>query len=178
MRTYRLVAIVAASLLLSACFVSKTPLFSLAEADYPVADGAHFAIHKLGLDGKRLDEAPRHLTVTRKGTDYLYTIDGEEPVTGLMDDIGGGDYIALVRNAGKPGETMYGLLRRKGDGWLRFSPECSDFIRAAGKRGEDRATFNITPSGNNCAFSSYGDLRKAMAALVRYATPDVEYVKE
>lgn len=178
MRTYRLAASLAASLLLSACFVSKTPLFGPGEAEYPVADGARFAIHKLGSDGKRLNEAPRHLTVTRKGPDYLYIIDGEEPVAGLMDDIGGGDYIALVRDAGKPGEAMYGLLRKKGGGWLRFSPECSDFIRAVEKHGEDRTTFNIAPSGNDCAFSSYDDLRKAMAALVRYAAPDMEYVSE
>lgn len=178
MSGYRFAAIFAASLLLSACFVSKKPLFGPAEADYPVADGARFAVYKLDDNGARTGEAPRHVAVTRKGDDYIYTLDGETPMTGLMDDIGGGDYIALVRDAEKPGEAVYGLLRKKGDGWLRYSPECSDFIRAANKHGQDRASFNIAPSGNDCAFSSYEDLKKAMAAEVEYAAPDTEYVKE
>lgn len=174
----RLAAIVAAFLLLAACFVSKTPLFGPAEADYPIADGARFAVYKLDNNGERTSDAPRHVVVARKGADYVYTLDGEEPVAGLMDDIGGGDYIALVRDAEKPGEAIYGLLRRKGEGWLRYSPECSDFIRAASRHGHSRASFNIAPSGNDCAFSSYDDLKKAMAAEVQYAAPDMEYVKE
>ena len=182
MAGYRLTATIgatiAASLLLAACFVSKPPLFGPAEADYPVANGARFAVYKLDDRGERTKDAPHHLTVARKGSDYVYTLDGEEPVAGLMDDIGGGDYIALIRDAEKPGEAMYGLLRRKGDGWLRYSPECSDFIRAVSKHGLDRASFNITPSGNDCSFTSYADLKKAMAAEVQYAAPDTEYVKE
>ncbi|HMM15175.1 MAG TPA: hypothetical protein PKA57_11155 [Parvibaculum sp.] len=174
----RLAAILAASLLLSACFVSKVPLFGPAEADYPVPDGARFAAFKLDDNGSRASAPPRHLTVTRKGADYLYTFDGEEPVAGLLDDIGGGDYIALIRDSEKPGEAVYGLLRQKGEGWLRFAPECSDFIRVAERHGESAGTFNITRSGNDCAFSSYDDLKRALAAAARYTAPDTEYVRE
>lgn len=178
MRLSRLALAAAALLALSACFVSKTPLFGPSEADYPVPAGARFAVYKLDDNGKRTSAAPRHVTVARDGAEYVYTLDGEEPMKGLMDDIGHGDYIAYIRDPQKAGEVLYGVLRKKGDGWLRFSPECSDFIRLANKHGQDRATFHIAPSGNDCAFSSYDDLKKAMAALVEYTAPDAEYVKE
>ena len=174
----RLAAALAACLLLAGCFISKTPLFGPAEADYPIASGARFAVYKLDGNGNRLSDAPRHVTITRKGADYLYTLDGDEPVAGLMDDIGNGDFIALGRGEKPDDAVMYGLFRRKGDGWLRYSPNCSDFARAAAKHGQSRETFNITQSGNDCAFSTYADLKHAMAALVEYSAPDNEYVKE
>jgi len=175
----RLALVAAACLMLAGCFVSKTPLFGPAGADYPIADGARFAVYRLDDNGRRwANEAPRHATVTRKGADYLYTLNGNDPVAGLMDDIGNGDYIGLARDPSKPGEVMYGLFRKHGEGWLRYSPNCSDFARAAAKHGQSRETFHITPSGNDCAFSSYDDLKKAMTALTEYAAPDVEYVKE
>lgn len=174
----RLAAALAACLLLAGCFISKTPLFGPAEADYPISDGARFAVYKLDGNGNRLSDAPRHVTITRKGPDYLYTLDGDDPVAGLMDDIGNGDFIALGRGE-KPGDAvMYGLFRKKGEGWLRYSPNCSDFARAAAMHGQSRETFNITQSGNDCAFTSYTDLKRAMAALVQYSAADNEYVKE
>jgi len=174
----RLAAALAACLLLTACFISKVPLFGPAEADYPISDGARFAVYKLDSNGKRMEDAPRHVTITRKGADYLYTLDGDDPVAGLMDDIGNGDFIALGRGEKPNDAVMYGLFRKKGDGWLRYSPNCSDFARAAAQHGQSRETFNITPSGNDCAFTSYADLKRAMAALVEYSAPDNEYVKE
>lgn len=178
MPAYRLALVAAVCLALAGCFISKTPLFGPADADYPIADGARFMAYKLDDGGRRTADAPRHVVVTRKGSDYLYTIDGEDPVAGLLDDIGNGDFIGLARDPTKPGEVMYGLFRKHGEGWLRYSPNCSDFARAAAKHGQSRETFNITPSGNDCAFASYADLKRAMTALVQYAAPDVEYVKE
>ncbi|HUD50368.1 hypothetical protein [Parvibaculum sp.] len=178
MPRHRFAAVVAGCLMLAACFVSKTPLFGPAEADYPVPDGARFTVHKLDDNGERTNDAPRHLTVSRKGADYLYTLDGEEPVAGLMDDVGDGDYIVLGRDMSKPGEVLYSLFRKKGDGWLRYSPNCSDFARAIAAKGMSRETFNIAPSGNDCAFSNYDDLKRAMRELVKVSAPDNEYVKE
>ncbi len=174
----RLLIVVAAAGLLSACFVSKTPLFTPADADYPIADGARFTVWKIDPLGKRIDDAPDHLTVTRDGADYVYTLRDEKPVKGLMDDIGNGFYIALSRDMTKPGETSYALFHNTGTKWLRYAPVCSDFARLAAEHGKSRADFHIEPSGNNCAFKTYADLKAAMMFEARYGTPNAEYVAE
>jgi hypothetical protein len=174
----RLLAIVAGASLLAGCFISKDDLIAPADADYPIADGAHFAVYKLDAGGKRTGDAPKHITITRKGADYLYVLDHEKPAPGLMDDIGGGNYIAMAHHLDKPHESIYVLFHRTDGNWLRYAPNCSDFARLAAAHGKSRADFHITASGNNCAFSSYEDLKKAMALHIQYAAPDAEYVAE
>jgi hypothetical protein len=178
MSAARWLTLLGACALLSACFISKTPPIAPADADYPITDGTRFAVWKLDPGGKRLEGEPGHLTVTRDGADYVYALRDEEPVKGLMDDVGNGFYIALGRDVTKPGHAVYALFHKTGDKWLRYAPNCSDFARMAAAHGKSRADFHIEANGNDCEFSSYADLKAAMALEAEYATPNAEYVAE
>lgn len=173
----RWLIVLGASVLLSACFISNTPLIAPADADYPIADGARFAVWKLDPGGNRIYDA-EHVTVTRAGADYVYSLRDETPVHGLMKEIAPGAYIVMGRDLTKPGKATYAGLRKDGDRWLRYAPNCSDFARMAAEHGKSRADFHIEASGNDCAFSTYADLKAAMEMHMRYAPPNGEYVAE
>ncbi|HEY4343018.1 MAG TPA: hypothetical protein VGN05_01620 [Parvibaculum sp.] len=173
----RWLIVLGASVLLSACFISDKPLIAPADADYPIADGAHFAVWKLDPGGKRVGEA-EHVTVTRAGADYVYSLRDETPVHGLMNEIAPGTFIVMGRDATKPGKATYAVLRKDGTSWLRYAPNCSDFARLAATHGKSRADFHIAQSGNDCAFPSYADLKAAMEMHLQFATPNGEYVAE
>ncbi|MCE9648390.1 MAG: hypothetical protein K8R18_02090 [Parvibaculum sp.] len=173
----RWLTVLGACALLSACFISDKPLIAPADADYPIADGARFAVWKLDPGGKRTGDV-EHVTVTREGADYVYSLRDETPVKGLMDDIGNDTYIVLARDVTKPGKATYAAFRKDGSRWLRYAPNCSDFARLAATHRKSRADFHIEASGNDCAFSDYADLKAAMEMEVRYATPNGEYVAE
>jgi hypothetical protein len=173
----RWLILLGASALLSACFISDKPLIAPADADYPIADGARFAVWKLDPGGKRTGDV-EHVTMTRDGADYVYSLRDETPLHGLMDEIGPNTFIVMGRDATKPGKATYAAFRKDGNRWLRYAPYCSDFARLAATHGKSRADFHIEQSGNDCAFSSYADLKAAMEIHLQYAPPNAEYVAE
>jgi len=173
----RWLIVLGTSALLSACFISNTPLIAPADADYPIANGARFAVWKLDPGGHRIYDA-EHVTVTRAGADYVYSLRDETPLHGLMKEIAPGAYIVMGRDATKPGKATYAGFRKDGTRWLRYAPNCSDFARLAVEHGKSRADFHIEASGNDCALSTYADLKAAMEMHMRYAPPNGEYVAE
>lgn len=173
----RWLTMLGACALLSACFISDKPLIASAEADYPIADGARFAVWKLDPGGKRTGDV-EHVTVTRAGADYVYSLRDETPVHGLMEGIGADTFIVMARDLTKPGKATYAAFRKDGDRWLRYAPNCSDFARLVATHGKSRADFHIAQSGNDCAFTSFADLKAAMEMHLQYAPPNGEYVAE
>jgi len=160
-------------LALAACFVSAKPLFSEREADYPITDGAIFSVQILNETGEADGEAPQQVTITRDGAYYLYTVKGEdEPLRGLLDDLGDGNYAAVSFDEES---ALYGLYQQRGEKWLRHGMSCSDFEALAAKHGKSGADFGIKSDGNECSFSSYDDLKRALLFQARHGRPDAEY---
>lgn len=174
----RWLTVLGASALLSACFISDAPLIAPADADYPIADGTRFAVWKLDDKGERKRETPAHAVVTRDGANYVYTEPGEKPITGLMDDMGGGAYIVLFHDEDHPGQSIYGLLQKSGDNWRSHGITCPDFAKLAKAHGKSLADFHTADDRGNCAFSNHDDLKAAMELEARYAAPNEEYVAE
>ncbi len=170
--------ILAAAGLLSACFVSKGDLIAPKEADYPIASGTRFAVWQLDANGHRKKEKPGHITVTRDGANYVSTEKSQTPITGLMDDIGGGNYIVLFHDPDHAGQAVYGVLRKSGRNWLSHGITCPDFVKLAAAHGKSLADFHTSDEGGNCAFSRYDDLKAAMAIELQYGKPDTEYAAE
>ena len=174
----RHLAALAACLFLAGCFVSETPLITPDQADYPVELPAHYLVYKLDENGKRTDRAPREASVTREKADYLYKVGNSPETSGIAEAVGNGDYIVQTHSVTKPGVNIYGLIRKTKTGWLRWSPNCSDFVRTLKKDGKTLQDFNISRKGNDCTFANYDALKRAMKAYIAYAAPDTEYVKE
>lgn len=160
-------------LTLAACFVSEAPLFSEKEADYPIADGARFSVQSINPDGTPKADAPQDVIVTRQGVFYLYSVTGEdESLRGMLDDLGDGNYAAVSLDGDG---AMYGLYQRRGEKWMRHSMNCADFEALAAEHGKDAASFGIESDGNECQFSNYEDLKRALLFEAQYGAPDAEY---
>jgi hypothetical protein len=168
----RWIPIAALSLLLASCFVSEKPLIAETDADYPIADGARFSEQILKADGTPENETPQEITITRVGAYYLYTAKGDEPMKGLLDDLGNGDYVGMTQ-----GETglLYGLYQKRGEKWLRHGLVCSDFEKLVIAQAKTLADFGITKKDSDCAFSNYADLKRALAFEAEHGRPDAEY---
>jgi hypothetical protein len=172
----RWIVVVLATGLLSACFVSHGDLIVAGDADYPIAAGTHFTVWKLDGMGRHTGDKPVHIVVTRSGPNYVYDEKGEKPVTGLMDDVGGGNYIVLFHDQDHPGQSIYGAVHKAGKNWLSHAITCPDFARLAEAHGKSLADFRTADDGGNCAFSNYDDLKSAVLFELAYGKPDKEYV--
>jgi hypothetical protein len=171
----------AAALLLSGCFVSTSDLIAPADADYPVADGARFTLHRLDETGARTGEKTDEMHVARAGDRYTMMM-GEDGklFTGLMKEIAPGLYAVLAREAdSKEAEGgLYVLLERDGDNWKRWGMICPDFVALAEERGIALAEFGATVENSDCVVKDFAGLKKALMFAHEFAKPDAVYVAE
>lgn len=181
LRHFRFIAAFAALLLLGGCFVSTTDLISAADADYPVADGARFTLHRLDETGARSGETVDAVQVARAGDRYTMTM-GEDgkPFTGLMKEIAPGLYAVMAREAdgGEPEGGLYMLLERDGDDWKRWGMVCPDFVALAEERGVALSDFGVTVENSDCAVKDFASLKKALLFAHEFGKPDAIYVAE
>ena len=166
------IPVAALSLMLASCFVSATPLFTAKDADYPIANGERFRMQTLKPDGNPENAEPTYVTITRDGADYIYTEKGEEPLKGMLDDLGNGAYAAITQ-----GETglLYAVFEKVGNNWLRHGLVCSDFEKVILAEGKTLTDFGITKKDSDCSFSNYDDLKRALVFEIAHGYPDVEY---
>ena len=161
---------------LSACFISRGDLITPAEADYPLPHGTQIAIYSLDENGARRNQAPDLATLVREGDYYQLTMEGEPPVTGLIDHMGGDLYIAMARDDEQPGQNLYALFVRDGSVWHRHGLICSDFEEIAAAQGKTLDEFGIKEAGGDCLFDKYDDLKRAMQFESQHGAPDADYV--
>lgn len=174
------IAVLAALLLLPGCFVSDDDLIAAADADYPVADGARFALHMLDDDGNRAADAPDPVVVSRDGAWYLMTMGADDkPFRGRMDEIAPGLYAVMAREADVAGPGgLYVLLERDGDDWKRWSMICPDFVSLAKAQGVALADFGATVANSDCVVADFASLTKALLFAHEFGRPDAVYVAE
>ncbi|PKQ06572.1 MAG: hypothetical protein CVT72_06085 [Alphaproteobacteria bacterium HGW-Alphaproteobacteria-11] len=180
-RSFRLAAAFAALLLLGGCFVSTTDLIPAADADYPVADDARFALHALDEDGARTGAKPGIAHVSRDGDRYTMVVnDHGKPFTGRMKEIAPGLYAVMAREAdGDPVDgNLYALLERDGADWKRWGMVCPEFVSLAERRGVRLSDFGITLESSDCAVKDFASLTKALLFAHEFGKPDAVYVAE
>lgn len=175
MRSMRALSSLLALTMLAACLVSQTDFITAETADYPIASGTRFAVYSLNEDGKRKKEAPEHVTVSRDGADYILSKAGETSIRGLMDEIGQDDYVLMIRDEEHAGQTLYILLHRYRDAWLRYGVDCAGFEDLIRLRGKSLSDFHTHNDGGNCNFSSYDDIKAALSYVQGHRPPDAEY---
>ncbi|PKQ08914.1 MAG: hypothetical protein CVT73_05200 [Alphaproteobacteria bacterium HGW-Alphaproteobacteria-12] len=177
---------IAAFLILAGCFISTGDLIKPADADYPVADGTHFAIYSLLADGTRAGNTPDKAVVTRKDGFYVMTMT-ESPnktglegnvMTGLMKAFETGLYAVMVQDPEKPGHNLYMLARKDGARWLRWDLVCPDFVNLAEENGVTVASMGVTIVSSDCEVKDFASLTKAMRFVHENKKPDWEYVVE
>lgn len=178
MQPMRVLLSLLALTMLVGCFVSQTDFITSATADYPIAADARFAVYSLNEDGKRKQEEPEHVTVSRDGADYVLSKTGETPIRGLMDEIGKDDYVLMIRDEEHAGQTLYILLHRYKDAWLRYGVDCANFEDLVKAQGKSLADFHTANDGGNCSFSSYDDIKAALSFVQAHRAPDGEYMPE
>lgn len=180
-RHFRFAAALAATLLLGGCFVSTGDLIAPADADYPVADGSRFTLHRLDETGARTGETVDEVHVARAGDLYTMTM-GEDgkPFTGRMKEIAPGLYAVMAREAdADPAEgNLYVLLERDGDDWKRWGMVCPDFVALAEERDVALSDFGVTIENSDCAVKDFASLTKALLFAHEFGTPDAVYVAE
>ena len=173
-------AALAVLLLLPGCFTSDTDLIAAVDADYPVADGARFALHRLDDDGNRAGDAPDTVTVTRDGEWYLMTTGADgKPFRGRMDEIAPGLHAVMAREADVAGPGgLYVLLERAGADWKRWSMICPDFVALEEARGVALTEFGVTVANSDCMVTDFASLKKALMFAHAFGKPDAVYVAE
>lgn len=181
LRHFRFAAALAAALLLSGCFVSARDLISAADADYPVADGSRFTLHRLDETGARTGEKVDDVHVARAGERYtMITGEGGEPFTGLMKEIAPGLYAVMGRevDTNEPEGGLYMLLERDGDNWKRWGMICPDFVELAEARGVALSDFGVTVENSDCTVTDFDGLKRALMFAHEFGAPDAVYVAE
>ncbi|MEX1153373.1 hypothetical protein, partial [Parvibaculum sp.] len=165
----------AAALLLSGCFVSTADLIAPADADYPVADGARFTLHRLDETGARSGEKTDEMHVARAGGRYtMMTGEDGKLFAGLMKEIGPDLYAVLAREADtKEAEGgLYVLLERDGNDWKRWNMVCPDFVSLAEEKGVALSEFGVTIENSDCVVEDFAGLKKALMFAHEFGKPD------
>ena len=178
MQSFRLLILLALAGLLSACFVSAKPLFSPADADMPLADGARLSSFSLNESGVRMAKSPSYITATRRDNGYVFKPDDDEALGAMFDDIGQGYFVGLTIEADPLKPPLYGLFHQVGESWFAYSPVCSDFEKLVKAHGKSLTDFHIQANGGDCQFTAYDDLKNALMFLAAYSQPETEYVVE
>ena len=164
--------------LLSGCFVSAAPLFSPAEADMPLADGAKLTSYSLDQKGARNANAPSHATATREAHSYVFQPEDDEAFRAMFDDIGQGYFVGVLFDEDPRKLLLYGILHKIGKSWFAYSPVCSEFKKLVQTQGKSLDDFHIDARDSNCHFSTYDDLKSALLFISAYSLPTTEYVLE
>ncbi len=175
----RRLMLLAPLLLLTACFASKAPLVSAANASWPIKDGAIVTAHsncavasetEEKCQGRRegyVEEGKTRFTVTAAG--YLATeippkpkSDGHKDEIALFKDIGGGDYlmqVPLELDERRPFKAMYVLMRFDGNIAYLHAPMCE-------KEGKDLVREGLLKESGFFGVCEVGDLEK-LATIFR-----------
>lgn len=165
MTLIRTAAIVAAALLLAACYMSRTPLFDPRDAEFPIADGVYTRINE--FDGKRED-----ITFRRRGAWYDVTV-GTQGVRRLMfrsmGDVNGADAYAYMTGSGE--EYFYGVMLLRRNSIEEIVPDCSEDsgpARRAGARETD---------DGECVFRETEQILQALEDVAYEGRPDYRIVR-
>lgn len=174
---FRIAALTAAAAILCGCYVSKAPFITPADADYPVATGAHFdAFAPRSTDWR---PQPRGRTLHRLGDYYVYVEDGETERSNpfLLKEIAPGRYAVQVLDSETPArvsEYYYQLIDFDGATAIQYSGACRP--RQAWLEQMLVARFERLSTGDRCIFTSFDSLSTVLKEAAVNAAPEAKYV--
>ncbi len=170
-------ALLGAALLLSGCYLSKTPLITPQTADYPIASDSHFAAFaRRGEDWRPM---PYGRTVRRAGGYYFFRDDGsdETSLPFLMKEVSPGRYVVQANDTSdftRVTEYYYLLLDFDGTEAVQYSTTCwprEEWISEGLVARVEQTAVNW-----RCHFDSLEDLTTVLVGTTEYTAPEERFV--
>jgi len=171
------VALLCAALLLSGCYLSKTPLITPETADYPIASDSHFAAFaRRGEDWRPM---PHGRTVRRAGGYYFFRDDESDDTSlpFLMKAVAPGRYVVQANDTSdftRVTEYYYLLLDFDGAEAIQYSTTCwprEEWISEGLVTRIEQTAVNA-----RCHFDSLEDLTTVLVGTMEYAAPEERFV--
>jgi hypothetical protein len=165
------------SLSLQACFLTKEPLITPENADYPIEPGSHFEVFaRRGTDWRPL---PVGRSVHRQGDYYYYVNDDRNrlSVPFLLMEISPDRYIVQVNdtsNFERVSEYYYFLVDFDGVEAVQYSGSC--WPR---KEWLDEGIISLverTSMNTRCHFTAIENLTTVLEEVSEFAAPEEKYV--
>jgi hypothetical protein len=184
MQPVRIVLVAAAALALSACFVTREPLITQANAVWPFAHGTAFTAYSW-KDETKTWEASGSGSVLRLGDRYRLhpnpdpdsgeAPDPDDDTDFLLADMGDGYYMAEART--KESAILVDVIKVEGATVLQYVLMCEPEDK---KLADERIIdgFEAGEFTNSCRVSSIDQVRRAFRAkLAAGMVPQARYVK-
>ncbi len=165
------------TLVLSGCYVSKTPLITPQTADYPIPSDSHFdAFARRGEDWRPMEVGR---TVRRSGGYYFFRDDGsdETSLPFLMKAISPGRYVVQANDTSdftRVSEYYYFLLDFDGAEAIQYSTECWPRDEWVAERLVTRV--EQTSVNTRCHFENLEHLATVLEGTSAYTAPEEKFI--
>lgn len=171
----KLALAVLAAMALGGCYVSKTPLITQANADYPIKDGARFESYVPRGRAWRRDE---ERVVRREGDHYVYVREGDRKKSPpfLLKRVAKNRYVVQMSDstdARKVTEYYYQLIDFDGRNAVQYQANCEARPETVTQGLVDKIEETAT---RRCLFSDLDKLAKVLVQEAPHGAPEGKYV--